>query len=264
MRRKAKNTWKKLGPVEETWRVFRIMSEFVEGFELMSQCEAGVSVFGSSRAQRGDRFYQLAEKLGGLLAGRGFSVITGGGPGIMEAANKGAFEAGGTSIGLNIYLPQEQAANEYQTVSMDFRYFFCRKVMFVKHAVAFVCFPGGFGTMDEFFESMTLIQTEKTPRFPVVLMGSDFWNPLIEWMRRFQLTEHGFISPEDLEQFEVTDEVERAVSIVEANYRSTLVRLEAEAGQVTTNVGATMTGEGTRTGRPPGAPPFGPYEDLTR
>jgi uncharacterized protein (TIGR00730 family) len=263
MRRKAKNAWKKLGPVEETWRVFRIMSEFVEGFELMSQCEAGVSVFGSSRAQRGDRFYQLAEELARVLAGRGFSVITGGGPGIMEAANKGAFEAGGTSIGLNIYLPQEQAANEYQTVSMDFRYFFCRKVMFVKHAVAFVCFPGGFGTMDEFFESMTLIQTEKTPRFPVVLMGRDFWNPLIDWMRRFQLTEHGFISPEDLEQFEVTDEVERAVSIVEANYRSTLARLQAEAEQVTTNVGATMTGEGTRTGRPPGTPPVGPYEDLT-
>lgn len=263
MRRKAKNNWKKLGPIEETWRVFRIMSEFVEGFELMSQCEAGVSVFGSSRAQRGDRFYQLAEELARVLAGRGFSVITGGGPGIMEAANKGAFEAGGTSIGLNIYLPQEQAANEYQTVSMDFRYFFCRKVMFVKHAVAFVCFPGGFGTMDEFFESMTLIQTEKTPRFPVVLMGSDFWNPLIDWMHRFQLTEHGFISPEDLEQFEVTDEVERAVSIIEENYRAAVARLQAEAEELPTNLGATMTAEGTRTGRPPGAPPAGPYEDLS-
>jgi uncharacterized protein (TIGR00730 family) len=253
MRRKAKNTWKKLGPVEETWRVFRIMSEFVEGFELMSQCEAGVSVFGSSRAQRGDRFYQLAEELARVLAGRGFSVITGGGPGIMEAANKGAFEAGGTSIGLNIYLPQEQAANQYQTVSMDFRYFFCRKVMFVKHAVAFVCFPGGFGTMDEFFESMTLIQTGKSPTMKVVLMGSEFWHPLADWMRALMLRKYHNIDPGDLNLFTVTDDVNQAVNEICTFYKTHRTDLEPPPVEAewTLKPHERMTAEGTRFGVPP-------------
>ena len=172
-----------MSAAEETWRIFRIMSEFVEGFEVMSRVPPSVSIFGSARATTSDPYYPQAEKLSRILVDRGFGVITGGGPGIMEAANKGAAEAGGSSVGLNIYLPGEQQSNPYQNVSLDFRYFFCRKVMFVKYAIAFVCFPGGFGTMDEFFESMTLIQTEKTERFPVVLICSKFWTPLVDWIR---------------------------------------------------------------------------------
>lgn len=192
---------------DETWRVFRIMSEFVEGFEMLGDLGPAVSVFGSARTQPGDGSYMLAERLGAELARRKFAVITGGGPGIMEAANKGAFEAGGQSVGLNIYLPQEQRANAYQTVSLDFRYFFCRKVMFVKYAMALVCFPGGFGTMDEFFESMTLIQTEKVEPYPVMLIGEKFWKPLAAWMREYQLERNEYINAGDLELFTITDDV---------------------------------------------------------
>ena len=256
-----------LGPIEETWRVFRIMSEFVEGFELMSRCEAGVSVFGSARVTADQRYYWMAEAMGRELALRGFAVITGGGSGIMEAANKGAYEAGGTSIGLNIYLPQEQAANPYQNVSMDFRYFFCRKVMFVKYAVAFVCFPGGFGTMDEFFEAMTLIQTAKTPRFPVVLMGSPFWNPLVDWMRKFQLTDNGFISPEDLDLFIVTDDIAQAVNVIEENHRHEVSRAQEESETSHATAMSPFTAEGTRTGQKPVTPSprrRSGFEDLKR
>lgn len=233
------------------------MSEFVEGFEVMSRIPPAVSVFGSSRASPSDRYYQMAEKLAAELVHQGFGVITGGGGGIMEAANKGALDAGGVSIGLNIYLPQEQVANRFQNISLDFRYFFCRKVMFIKYAVAFICFPGGFGTMDEFFESMTLIQTEKTERFPVILIGSDFWSPLADWIKEHQLIRNGFISPEDTDLFQVTDDVAAAARTVADFYR----QRAAEPAS-----GAQMTAEGTFTGiepqKPAGQP--GSYDDLRR
>ena len=241
---------------EETWRVFRIMSEFVEGFDIMSQMPAAVSVFGSARVAPQDRYYAEAERLAALLVGHGFAVITGGGPGIMEAANKGAAEAGGKSIGLNIYLPEEQVANPYQTVSLDFRYFFCRKVMFVRYAVAFICFPGGFGTMDEFFESMTLIQTHKTERFPVILIGSDFWSQLLSWIKQHLLASPAYISPSDLDLFTVTDDVEQAAQQVADHYQQHMA-------QVPTAVRTQVTAEGTYTGRQPRHPGMAaPYEDL--
>ena len=243
---------------EETWRVFRIMTEFVEGFDIMSQMPAAVSVFGSARVTPQDRYYAEAERLAALLVGHGFAVITGGGPGIMEAANKGAAEAGGESIGLNIYLPEEQVANPYQTVSLDFRYFFCRKVMFVRYAVAFVCFPGGFGTMDEFFESMTLIQTHKTERFPVILIGSEFWSPLLSWIKQHLLGSPAYISPSDLDLFTVTDDVEQAAQQVADHYQQHMAR-------VPTAVRPQVTAEGTHTGRQPRHPRMAaPYEDLNR
>ncbi len=246
-----------MSAAEETWRIFRIMSEFVEGFEVMSRVPPSVSIFGSARATTSDPYYQQAEKLSGMLVDRGFGVITGGGPGIMEAANKGAAEAGGSSVGLNIYLPGEQQSNPYQNVSLDFRYFFCRKVMFVKYAIAFVCFPGGFGTMDEFFESMTLIQTEKTERFPVVLIGSKFWTPLVDWIRTFQLEAHSYISPEDLDLFTVTDDLDRAATIIKDFHEE---RLRARAAG-----GIHVTAEGTVTGQPPIRPHNrSTYDDLRR
>lgn len=228
---------------EETWRVFRIMAEFVDGFETMAQVPPGVSVFGSARTERGGRYYQLAEQMGAELVRQGFTVITGGGPGIMEAANKGAFDAGGESIGLNIFLPVEQVANPYQTISLDFRYFFCRKVMFVKYSVAFVCFPGGFGTLDEFFESMTLIQTLKIERFPVILIGSEFWSPLLGWMRS-GLAAHGYISPGDVSLCEVTDDVVHAAQRIVEFRQANL-----DASRFVCRV--PMTAEGTVTGRRP-------------
>src|SRR5918993_5369662 len=170
-------------PTRDSWRIFRIMAEFVEGFEVMAPVGKAVSIFGSARTKPDDPMYKAAEETARRCVKAGFSVITGGGPGIMEAANKGAIEAGGTSVGLNITLPQEQEANRYQNVSLDFHYFYARKVMFTKYADAFICFPGGFGTMDEFFESLTLIQTLKIEPFPVVCVGKAFWTPLIDWMR---------------------------------------------------------------------------------
>ncbi len=199
---------------KETWRIFRIMAEFVDGFEVMSAIGPAVSIFGSSRATPEDRYYQQAQALAAKFVEQGLAVITGGGPGIMEAANKGAIEANGTSVGLNITLPEEQLPNEYQNVALDFRYFFCRKVMFVKYALAFVCFPGGFGTMDEFFESMTLIQTEKSRKMPVVLFGSEFWEPLRKWMETIMRDQHGYIGPDDLELFHIVDDLDEAVSCV--------------------------------------------------
>ena len=178
----------------------------------------------------------------------------------MEAANKGASEAGGESVGLNIFLPEEQLANDYQTVSLDFRYFFCRKVMFVKYSVAFVCFPGGFGTLDEFFESMTLIQTEKVEPFPVILVGSEYWSPLIDWMRQYQLERHRCISKGDLDLFEITDDVTWAARRIRDIYRERPESLAAQLGQR-----AGMTAEGTYTGREPQRPrTHRPYDDLNR
>jgi uncharacterized protein (TIGR00730 family) len=197
---------------KESWRIFRIMAEFVEGFEVMAPVGKAVSLFGSARARPGDKYYHEAEETARLLAKEDFAVITGGGPGIMEAANKGAFEAGGQSIGLNISLPQEQEANKYQTISLDFHYFYARKVMFVKYASAFVCFPGGYGTLDEFFETLTLIQTLKVEAFPIILYGSSFWTGLVEWMR--QQLHPKYIDPEDSDIFKIVDSPRDVVRLV--------------------------------------------------
>ncbi|MHC4477229.1 MAG: LOG family protein [Planctomycetota bacterium] len=201
-------------PVKDMWRIFRVMAEFVEGFDELSSIGPAVSIFGSSRADPGQHYYQLAERTASEIAKAGFAVITGGGAGIMEAANKGATQAGGKSIGLNIELPLEQVPNEYQNLSLHFRYFFCRKVMFLKYAHGFVVFPGGYGTMDEFFESLVLIQTLKQAFFPVILVGSEFWNGLTTWMREKMLGRDDYISPEDLDVFTVVDEPEAAVKVI--------------------------------------------------
>ncbi len=199
---------------KETWRIFRIMSEFVDGFEALQDAYPAVSCFGSARTNPQHRNYKMGVEVGQEVARAGFTVITGGGPGMMEAANKGAAMAGGRSIGLNISLPFEQLPNRYQTRKMMFHYFFVRKVMFVKYAVAFIIFPGGFGTLDEFFEALTLIQTQKIADFPLILMGSEFWNGMMDWIRGTMLKQHRNISPEDLKHIFITDSPAEAVSIV--------------------------------------------------
>ena len=191
--------------IEDSWRMFRIMAEFVDGFEALAKYHPAVSIFGSTRTRPGDEVYQRAEQTGKLLAENGFAVITGGGPGVMEAANKGAFSAGGKSIGLNIELPLEQKPNPYTNITLNFRYFFVRKVMFVKYAVAYIILPGGFGTMDELLESITLIQTKKIRPFPVIMVGSSYWKGLLDWMKDVALKE-GKISPSDLEIVQVMDD----------------------------------------------------------
>ncbi|MBI4634344.1 MAG: TIGR00730 family Rossman fold protein [Deltaproteobacteria bacterium] len=196
--------------IEESWRVFRIMAEFVEGIEALSAVRNAVSIFGSARVHADDPSYKKAEYLAHRLAEKGFSVITGGGPGIMEAANKGAAEAGGTSVGMNIRLPFEQRPNQFANVTIDYKYFFIRKVMFVKYAVAYVVLPGGFGTMDELFEALTLIQTKRIKSFPVVLMGSEYWGGLIDWLKGTMLrTER--ISRDDLDYIQIIDDPEEVV-----------------------------------------------------
>jgi len=201
-------------PVKDLWRLFRIMAEFTEGFEELASVGPAVSFFGSARAEPQERYYKLAEQTASEVAKAGFAVITGGGGGIMEAANKGAAEAGGKSIGLNIELPMEQLPNEFQNLSLHFRYFFCRKVMFLKYAHGFIVFPGGYGTMDEFFESLVLIQTLKQASFPVILMGSEYWDGLIKWMKEKMLKEHKFIAPDDLNVFTVVDDPSAAAKII--------------------------------------------------
>jgi len=201
-------------PTEETWRVFRIMAEFVEGFEELASIGPAVTIFGSARIGPQDKYYKLAQQTASLLAKAGFAVITGGGDGVMEAANKGAAKAGGKSIGLNIELPNEQTPNKYQNLSLHFRYFFCRKVMFLKYAHGFIVFPGGFGTMDEFTEAIMLIQTLRQAYFPVILMCSEYWDGLLKWMRQKMLKEHKHISPRDLKVFTVVDDPEEAVKII--------------------------------------------------
>ena len=203
-----------LKPGEETWRVFRIMAEFVEGFEELAGIGPAVSIFGSARTKPDDEYYKMAQETAKLFAKAGFTVITGGGGGIMEAANKGAFQAGAKSIGLNIDLPTEQLPNEYQNLTLNFRYFFCRKVMFLKYAHGFVVFPGGFGTMDELFESLTLIQTLRQAYFPVILVGSDYWSGLIEWIKEKVLAENENISPEDIDLFKIVDDPKEVVEII--------------------------------------------------
>ncbi len=197
----------------DTWRVFRIMSEFVEGFEQLSRVGPAVSIFGSARADESDPYYEHARRTGRLLADRDIAVITGGGGGIMEAANRGARERDGRSIGLNIDLPHEQVPNPYQDQTLQFHYFFVRKVMFLKYSVGFILFPGGFGTMDELFEALTLVQTRRSRHFGVVLFGRKYWEKLTDWLRDPML-ERGYISPEDLDLFEVTDDPERAVELI--------------------------------------------------
>lgn len=202
---------------EDTWRVFRIMSEFVDGFEILSQVGKAVSIFGSSRSPVDNKYYKLAEQVAYLLAKEGYAIITGSGPGIMEAANKGTRRAGGNSIGLNIQLPSEQQPNKYVDTLLDFHYFFVRKVMFVKYAKAFVIMPGGYGTLDEFFEAINLIQTCRIPRFPVVLFGSEYWNDLLGWFKDSVL-KNGNISKQDLDIFTVVDEPKEVVRVIKGFY----------------------------------------------
>lgn len=203
---RTRDEWK----TRDAWRALRILSEFVEGFETLSDLPPAVSVFGSARSKPGSPDWVMAERLGGALAAAGYAVITGGGPGVMAAANKGAAEAGGTSVGLGIELPFEQRLNQWVDLGIDFRYFFARKTMFVKYASGFVVLPGGFGTMDELFEALTLVQTRKVTRFPVVLMGAAYWRGLIDWLRDTMRAEHK-IGPDDLDLVFITDEVDEAV-----------------------------------------------------
>jgi uncharacterized protein (TIGR00730 family) len=198
---------------QESWRVFRIMAEIVDGIEMLNQLSPAVTIFGSARSDPEDKYYLLAKELASKVVKEGFAIITGGGSGIMEAANKGAIEAGGQSVGLNIELPFEQKLNNYTNIHLSFRYFFVRKLMFLKYAMSYVIFPGGFGTMDELFESLTLIQTDKMKRFPVILIGSDFWSGLIEWMNN-TLLENNKISREDREIFTVVDSVDEVMPII--------------------------------------------------
>jgi uncharacterized protein (TIGR00730 family) len=235
---------------EDTWRVFRIMSEFVEGFETMSRLGPAVSVFGSARTPRSSADYRKARRLAAMLAEAGFSIITGGGPGAMEAANRGAHDAHGLSVGLNITLPHEQRSNPWADLRLDFRYFFARLVMFVKYACAFVCFPGGFGTLHEFYNSMTLIQTEKVAPFPVILIGRSFWTGLLEWMDKMMLrTGYPKIDKRDMGMFHLTDSLAEAVAIIE---KAHAFHLGHPAAPGLPNP-LEQTAEGTLVGTPPKA-----------
>jgi len=209
---KELNTW------EDPWRVFRIMSEFVEGFHELSRVGPAVTIFGSARTSPKDKSYRQAEKTAAMLVKAGYAVITGGGPGVMEASNKGAYKAGGHSIGLNIDLPFEQTPNQFITTLIKFHYFFCRKVMFVKYAKAFVIFPGGFGTMDELFESITLVQTKRIERFPIILFDRTYWEGLLEWIKN-KVLEDDKISPEDLDIIQIVDRPEEVISAIKRFYR---------------------------------------------
>lgn len=199
--------------IKDTWRMFHILAEFVEGFEVMPDVYPAVTIFGSARTHPNSNVYKNTEKLGRLLVESGFNVISGGGPGVMEAANKGASESGGKSVGLHIHLPSEQAPNKYANVQLDFKYFFIRKVMFIKYAVAYVIMPGGFGTLDELFEAITLIQTKRIRSFPVILVGTDYWKGLIEWVKNTMLEEKS-ISEQDIDLLRVVDDPEEAVAII--------------------------------------------------
>lgn len=197
----------------DPWRVLRIQSEFVEGFGALAELGPAISVFGSARTVSRDPMYAAAVSLGEALAHAGFAVITGGGPGIMEAANKGAFEAGGLSVGLGIELPFEQSLNSYCDIGINFRYFFARKTMFLKYAQGFVVFPGGYGTLDELFEALTLVQTRKVTQFPVVLFGSEYWRPLVDWLRD-SVVAQGNMSAGDMDLFHIVDSVEDAMAVI--------------------------------------------------
>jgi len=198
---------------EDAWRLFKIIGDFVDGFEVMPEFIPAVTFYGSARVKEGNKYYEAARELAKKLVAKGFSIITGGGPGIMEAGNRGAKEAGGRSVGLNITLPMEQVPNPYATVTLNFRYFFARKVMFNKYATAYVLFPGGYGTLDEMTETLVLIQTKKLKPFPVILYGSEYWNGLVQWIKDILLP-NGFISPEDFSLFQVVDDLDEIVQII--------------------------------------------------
>jgi hypothetical protein len=213
---------------KDTWTVFKIMGEFVEGFETLRPVWPAVSIFGSARVKPGHPYYKDAVKVAAALSTAGFSIITGGGPGVMEAANRGARKGRGRSIGLSIKLPKEQLENRYADLQLEFDYFFARKVMFVKYASGFVGLPGGFGTLDEIFEALTLKQTGKIHDFPVVLFGKEFWGDLVKWIRRTLLREK-LVSPHDLGLFHVTDDVEEVVHIIERHHLERLRERGTEA-----------------------------------
>lgn len=196
---------------DESWRMFRIISEFADGFDKLSDTGPAISIFGSARLEPSDTYYQATVDIAKRFVEEGFAVISGGGPGIMEAANRGATH--GKSIGLNIELPHEQVPNPYQNQPLDFRYFFTRKVMFLKYSMGYICMPGGFGTLDETFESLTLLQTGRISKMPIVLFGSEFWQGLVDWMQA-QLVKKGLIDQSDFSLFTVTDDIEEAVAII--------------------------------------------------
>lgn len=213
----------------DPWRALRILGEFVDGFDALARVGPAVSVFGSARTPEDGPYYEMAREVGRLLAERDYAVITGGGPGIMEAANRGATDAEGISVGCTIELPHEERVNPYVNLAISFRYFFVRKTMFVKYAQAFVCLPGGFGTLDELFEALTLVQTHKVTRFPIVLLGSAYWGGLVDWIRG-TLTDQGMVSPGDADLITVTDSVAEAIDII---VRADAAReREAEASEV--------------------------------
>ncbi len=215
----------------ESWKIFQIMAEFVEGFEALSNISPSVSIFGSARFPPGHPMYDLAEEIGRELSKAGFTVVTGGGPGIMEAGNKGAYYGPSRSIGLNIQLPHEQRGNPYQDVALNFRHFFARKVMFVKHASAYVVLPGGFGTLDELAEIMTLVQTGKTRKIPIILVQSEFWRGLVQWMREAML-EYQTINPEDLELFVMVDDAASVVETIFEHYEHCGFEPSAEEAEI--------------------------------
>ncbi len=220
----------------DAWRALRIMGEFVEGFDELAEVGPAVTIFGSARTATSDPMYAAAERLGGELARHDFTVITGGGPGIMEAANKGAQEAGGFSVGCSIELPHEQDTNAYCDLVIDFHYFFVRKMMFLKYAQGFVIFPGGYGTLDELFEALTLAQTGKIEHFPIILFGVDYWTELVDWLGKRVLGAEN-IAPADLELVEITDDVDRTVRLL----------MEARAGQERSEVAALASSAPTDT-----------------
>jgi uncharacterized protein (TIGR00730 family) len=212
-------TWNEIKS-SDSWQIFKIMAEFVEGFEKMASIGPCVSIFGSARTSADNRYYKLAEDIAFKLTHHGYGVITGGGPGIMEAANKGAMRGDGISVGLNIQLPFEQSSNPYIDPDklLTFKHFFIRKVMFQKYAQGFIVLPGGFGTFDEFFESITLMQTDKIGKFPIVLVGTDYWKGLVDWIQNVVLKEENNISTKDLDLFKVVDTAEEAVDVIDSFY----------------------------------------------
>jgi uncharacterized protein (TIGR00730 family) len=220
---------------QEAWRIFRIISEFVDGFESLSKISPSVSIFGSARLKADNQYYQLAEKIGRELSDAGFSVVSGGGPGIMEASNKGAFAGNAQSVGLNIKLSSEQQPNNYQDISLTFKHFFARKVMFVKHAYAYVVLPGGFGTLDELAEILTLVQTKKSRKIPIILVGSDFWKGLLDWFTNSLLKEQ-VISKDDLDIFTVVDTSKEVLDIIFKHYENSGFELTPEEQQTLLNL----------------------------
>jgi conserved hypothetical protein, DprA/Smf-related, family 2 len=212
---------------EESWRLFKIIGDFIDGFEVMPNFLPSVTIFGSARVEEGNKYYEAARELAFKLSKKGFSIVTGGGPGIMEAANRGAFEAGGNSIGLNIKLPKEQKPNKYLTEILNFNYFFSRKVMLVKYATAFVLFPGGFGTLDELTETLTLIQTKKLKPFPVILYGNEYWNGFVQWLNDV-VVKDGYIDKEDTELFKQIDNIDEIVDYIDQWYIKNSTKLIGE------------------------------------